>query len=157
MNGGIPTQGTLAGIDFGTVRIGVALSDQGQTIASPFENYQRRTLALDKQFFETLVRQEAIAGFVVGLPVHMSGDESDKSKLAREFGTWLNLETGIPVTYFDERFSTALARQFLQDARLTKKQRAKRLDKVAAQLILTCYLESDRESSSMTPMDDGVQ
>jgi len=141
-NDEFPLQGRLAGIDFGTVRIGVAVTDPERRLASPYENYQRRGLAADAQYFQRLVREERIAGFVVGLPVHASGEESQKSLEARAFGDWLRATTGRPVQYYDERYTSVLAEQFLLDAQLTSKRRKARLDKVAAQLILAAYLES---------------
>jgi len=78
----------IAGIDFGTVRIGLAVADTTVGIASPFENYSRRTPALDAQYFAALAQEEQIGRFVVGLPVHLSGEESQKSAEARAFGAW---------------------------------------------------------------------
>ena len=134
--------GRLAGIDYGTVRIGIAVSDARQTLASPYENYTRRSPQADAEYFRRLVREEQIAEFVVGLPVHLSGRESQKSIEARAFGRWLAEQTGLPVAYFDERFTSSEAEQFLGAAELTKKQRQARLDKLAAQIMLTGYLES---------------
>ena len=150
----LPTQGRLAGIDFGTVRVGVAISDIGQSIASPLENYTRRNKELDGKFFEQLAKQELIKGFVVGLPVHLSGDESQKSMEARQFGKWLGEVTGLPIVYYDERFTSALAEQYLLDANLTKKKRKERMDKLAAQILLTTYLESQRNSEQSESLDD---
>src|SRR3954451_5054949 len=79
----------IAGIDYGTVRIGIALADTEVGIAGPFENYNRRTPALDAEYFATLAREERIGRFVVGLPVHLHGGESQKSSEARQFGEWL--------------------------------------------------------------------
>jgi putative Holliday junction resolvase len=134
--------GRLAGIDFGTVRIGVAITDQQRRIASPLANYTRRGELADAEFFRRLVVQEQITGFVVGLPVHLDGRESQKSSEARQFGLWLAQSTGVDVVFFDERFSTAEAEQVLIGAELTKKQRKARLDKLAAQILLMAYLEA---------------
>jgi putative Holliday junction resolvase len=137
-----PAAGRIAGIDYGTVRIGVAITDPSQTLASPLENYTRRTEALDAAWFTSLAKEERIAGFVVGLPVHVSGQESAKSLEARRFGEWLGRTTSLPVCYFDERYSSAQAEQLLGEAGLTKKRRRARLDKLAAQLFLTAFLEA---------------
>lgn len=137
----LPT-GRLAGIDYGTVRVGVALTDARQTLASPYEIYARRSPAADAQYFQKLAAEEKIVGFVVGLPVHLDGRESQKSREAREFGQWLTNVTNVPVAFFDERFTTAEADQFLGAAKLTKKRRKARRDKLAAQIMLTAYLES---------------
>ncbi len=133
--------GRIAGIDFGTVRIGIAISDANRSIASPYENYTRRGEAGDRARFLRLVEEEQIVRFVVGLPVHLDGRESGKSIEARRFGQWLNEVTGVEVVYFDERFTTHEAEVHLAGAQFTKKQRKARLDKLAAQIMLTAYLE----------------
>jgi putative Holliday junction resolvase len=132
----------IAGIDFGTVRIGIALADSEVGIATPFANFNRRTESLDAEYFARLANEEKIGLFVVGLPVHLHGGESEKSSEARAFGKWLGNLTGIPVEYFDERFTTAEADEILGAAQLTKKQRQARRDQLAAQIMLTAYLES---------------
>ncbi|MGH7193276.1 MAG: Holliday junction resolvase RuvX, partial [Candidatus Saccharimonadales bacterium] len=113
-----------------------------QTLASPYDIYARQNPAADAKFFQRLVTEETISGFVVGLPVHLDGRESQKSREARVFGQWLTSATGVPVVFFDERFTTAEADQFLGAAKLTKKRRKARRDKLAAQIMLTAYLES---------------
>lgn len=145
--------GRLAGIDYGTVRIGVAVTDSRRTLASPYEIYHRRGSAADARYFQTLASTEKITEFVVGLPIHLDGRESQKSREARQFGQWLSETTGLPVVYFDERFTTAEADQFLGAAKLTKKQRAARRDKLAAQIILSAYLESTGPGEP-APLDD---
>lgn len=141
-----PVQGRLAGIDFGAVRIGIAITDPDQRLASPYQIYRRRSPAADAEYFRRLVQEERVVGFVVGLPVLASGEDSQKSLEARAFGGWLRDLTGLPVRFHDERYTSALADQFLVDAQMTRKQRKARLDKVAAQLILAAYLESDPRS-----------
>jgi len=138
----------IAGIDFGTVRIGIALADLEIGIASPYENYTRRTAALDAEYFARLAKEERIERFVVGLPVHLHGGESQKSIEARAFGKWLNEVTSVPVEFFDERFTTAEADELLGAAKLTKKQRQARRDQLAAQIMLTAYLESGGRATS---------
>ena len=144
----------IAGIDFGTVRIGVATADTEVGIAGPYENYTRRTAALDAGYFAALAKDERIERFVVGLPVHLHGGESQKSTEARAFGKWLNEVTGVPVEFFDERFTTSEADEVLNAAKLTKKQRQARRDQLAAQIMLTAYLESGgRETSEPQSID----
>ena len=145
VNEDFPTTGRLAGIDFGTVRIGIAICDPGQTIASPLENYTRQP-DQEAGYFKQLVDHEQIVGFVVGLPIHMSGDESQKSIQARAFGKWLSETTGLPVIYFDERMSTAAAAELLNQSSHGFKKKKSKLDKVAAQIILSAFLESNSHS-----------
>lgn len=135
-------RGRVAGIDYGTVRIGIAIADLSVGIASPLETYQVQNRDVDARYFRRLVENEQIVKFVVGLPVHLSGEESQKSHEAREFGKWLTTTTGRPVDYFDERFTSAQAEELLLAANLTKKRRKARLDALAAQILLTAYLES---------------
>jgi putative Holliday junction resolvase len=132
----------IVGIDYGTVRIGIAMADSEVGIASPFENYNRRTQVLDAEYFRQLANEEHPGKFVVGLPVHLSGDESQKSQEARVFARWLGEVTGVPVECFDERYTTAEADEILGAAKLTKKQRQARRDQLAAQIMLTAYLEA---------------
>jgi putative holliday junction resolvase len=138
------TAGRVAGIDYGTVRIGIAISNPERTIASPMENYTRRGLDQDAKRFRRLAVDERIELFVVGLPIHLDGRESQKSIEARAFGKWLSETTGVTVEFFDERFTSHQAEEFMLAADMTRKDRKKRLDKLAAQIMLTAYLESPR-------------
>ncbi len=149
-----PAEGRLAGVDFGTVRIGIAVSDPARTLASPYENYTRRGPANDARYFQRLVAEEKIAGFVIGLPVHTTGHESQKSHEARQFGQWLTEVTQRPVCYYDERFTSREATYLLEEAQLTKKKRKQRLDMLAAQLLLSAFLESDQGGRQPGSLDD---
>jgi putative Holliday junction resolvase len=145
----------IAGVDYGTVRVGIALGDTAQRIAGPYDTYQRRNARLDAEYFRRLAAEERIELFVVGLPVHLDGRESQKSREARAFGEWLHKETGVEVLYFDERFTTTEAAELLAPAGLTKKKRTARLDRVAAQVMLAAYLESEsRAGDEPAPLDD---
>ncbi len=145
--GKTPRRGRVVGIDYGTVRVGIALSDPDRTIASPYENYTRRGEKQDAKYFGQLAEEERAALFVVGLPVHLDGRESEKSIEARAFGRWLSEITGVDVVFYDERFSSAEAEYALMEADMTKKRRKKRLDMLAAQIMLTAYLESNGEGT----------
>ena len=81
----------------------------------------------------------------MGLPIHTSGNESEKSQEARRFAQWITQQTGLPVRLFDERYTTAHAEALLLDADLSRKRRKERLDKLAAQILLAAYLESSRD------------
>ncbi len=138
----ISSLGRVAGIDFGTVRIGVAVSDPDRRFASPFETYVRKSPQRDGEYFCRLVREERIVRFVVGMPLHLSGEISDKAREALAFGQWLQDATGIAVDYVDERYTSVEAEHYLRGARLTNKKRKERRDKIAAQILLSVYLES---------------
>ena len=137
-----PREGRISGVDYGTVRIGFAITDPGQMLSSPLENYTRAGDEHDAHHFRQLVDEESIVGFVVGLPIHLSGDESEKSREARAFGHWLSEVTRRPVVYHDERYTSVDAEEHLLAANLTKKKRKARMDMLAAQMILRGFLES---------------
>ena len=77
-----PPAGKIAGIDFGTVRIGIAICDPERIMAFPYEVYRRRNERLDLERFQELVRSEQIVHFVLGLPLRNSGELSDKAREA---------------------------------------------------------------------------
>jgi putative Holliday junction resolvase len=132
----------LLGVDFGSVRIGLAVSDPDRKLAFPLEVRQRRGPEADAAFFRALAAREEVGGLVVGLPVHLDGREGTKAQEARAFGAWLAGQTGLPVVFCDERFTTVLAESALWEAGLTHKGRKERRDKVAAQMMLQAYLDA---------------
>ncbi len=132
----------VAGIDFGTVRIGIAISDPLGQIASPHSVYERRGPDADGKFFQQFVDDEQVGLFVVGLPVHMSGDESEKSGEARAFGSWLKAITDVDIVFLDERYTSQQADEHLAQGSLSRKQKKARRDMIAAQILLAAYLES---------------
>lgn len=136
-----PTFGRLLGLDFGTKRVGLAVSTPEQHIASPIETYIRRSAQVDVEYYKSVIRNYNIVGIVVGLPMHMSGDEGGKAREARAYGAWIKQITGLPVTYWDERYSSVIAEEYLLSAELTKKKRKAFIDQVAAQVFLQSYLE----------------
>ena len=136
-----PTVGRLAAIDFGTVRIGIALCDPDRILVSPWEVHTRGKAEGEAKYFQRLAKEERVAGFIVGLPIHCDGGESQKSGEAREFARWLHELTGVPVRMFDERFSTAQARRRLRSGHWTHKDRKARIDAIAAQILLEAFLE----------------
>jgi len=138
----LPRDGRLLGLDYGTKRIGIAVSTPEQNIASPLENYARRNPQLDAQHLQAVAKEYFAVGLVVGLPVHMSGDEGQKAGEAREFGKWVATTTGLPVCYWDERLTSAMAEQHLLAAELSKKKRKSRMDMLAAVFMLQSFLDA---------------
>lgn len=136
------TRTRLLGVDYGKVRVGLAISDAECRIASPLATYERRGMEPDERYFRDLVEQEDVGKLVVGLPVHLDGTEGQKAVEARAFGAWLAKTTGLPVIYWDERFSTVQAESALWEAGLTHKRRKARRDRVAAQMVLQAYLDA---------------
>ncbi|MDX1964572.1 MAG: Holliday junction resolvase RuvX [Pirellulales bacterium] len=151
----IPYSGRICAVDYGTVRIGWAITDPAQSLVSPGEIYHRRTPALDAGYFQQLSQQEQICGFIVGLPVHGNGQESQKSREARQFAKWLGGLTSQPVALHDERYTTRAAEEILRESGLKASQRKKHLDKLAATVLLQSYLESRHQPThSPPPLED---
>jgi putative holliday junction resolvase len=128
-------------VDYGTVRVGLAVSDPDRIIASPLATYTRRDADADAAYFRQVAADEQVVGLVVGLPMHTDGREGIKAREAREYGAWLGTVTGLPVVYADERFTTVHAESALWEAGLTHKRRKERRDRVAAQMLLQAYLD----------------
>lgn len=145
-----PTEGRLLGVDFGTRRIGLAVSTPDGRISSPLEIYERRNESLDRRYFLEIIDEYRIVGLVVGLPIHLSGGEGASARLAREYGTWLSRVTGLPVRYWDERYTSVIAEEHMLGADLSRKKRKKRLDMIAAQIMLQSYL--DRPQGESKPL-----
>lgn len=139
----VPDSGPLMGIDYGTRRIGIAICNEEQTLAMPLENYELQAPQVDGPWLRQMARGYGCVGLVVGLPVHMSGDEGGKAREARAFGQWAAEVTSLPVVWWDERFSSATADMHLDATGFTKKRRKARRDKIAAQVILQSFLDSD--------------
>ena len=158
-SGRVAAPGRFLGFDYGEKRVGLALSDPSGSIASPLETYQRRRPGDDAEHFRRVIDQHNIVRLVVGLPVHTSGREGTKAREARRFGGWLANVTGLPVVFWDERFTTVEAERYLQQAELTAKKRKARRDMLAAQILLQSYLDagapaSDQAARSAAALDD---
>ncbi|MGE3803486.1 MAG: Holliday junction resolvase RuvX [Gemmataceae bacterium] len=134
--------GRVLAVDVGRVRVGLAVSDPDRLIASPLATYERQDPTRDADYFRTLAVEEKIQRIVVGLPVHLDGREGDKARESRAFGDWLVKVIGLPVSYYDERFSTVEAEKALWAAGLTHRRRKDRRDRVAAQIFLQAYLDA---------------
>ncbi|QDU30903.1 Putative Holliday junction resolvase [Anatilimnocola aggregata] len=150
---GVPRTGRIAAIDYGSVRIGVAITDPEQKFASPLENYSRRSEPKDAEWLQQLVQSERIVGLVIGLPLHTSGTESQKSAEVRKFAAWLAPLVKVPIALFDERFTTSQANELMAEAGLSTKQRKERRDKIAAHVLLLSYLDSSRTLNSPTTLE----
>lgn len=142
-----PSQGRIAAVDYGTVRIGVAICDPDRILASPLlvHNVTQPDAGgyeMDDDFFRDLVREERVAAWIVGLPIHCDGGESEKSVDARKFARWLAHTTDLPTRLFDERFTTVAANQRIRQSKTTRKKTKKRIDAVAAQVLLEAFIEA---------------
>ena len=132
----------LLGIDYGSVRIGLAVSDADRKIASPLTTYERKNAERDAAFFRRVIDDEDVGGLVLGLPIHLNGTEGQKAREVRVFAQWLAKATGLEPCFWDERFTTVEAENHLLAAGLTNKRRKERRDRIAAQILLQTYLDA---------------
>jgi len=131
----------VLGIDFGTKRLGLAISDARRTLASPLTVYHRKDLQSDLQFLSDLISQYQISEIVLGLPINMDGSLGEKAHQVLEFKRILEEHVKIPVLTFDERLTTAEAERVLLQADLSRRKRKAKRDGLAAVLILQGYLQ----------------
>ena len=134
--------GRLLGLDYGKVRIGLAVTDEDRILASPLVTYTRKNEVEDAAFLVKIIAEMKTVAIVVGLPLHSNGSESEISQEARNFGEWLKQLTGLPVIFWDERFTTDRAEEALLGAKMNSRERKSRRDRGAAQMILQAYLEA---------------
>lgn len=150
-----PSTGRIAAVDYGTVRIGIAVCDPDRRLASPLEVRPAANWQEDGDYYRSLIKEERLVGFVVGLPIHLDGGESQKSRECRQFARWLAAETQAPVRLFDERFTTTNAQQRLAGGGLSRQQKKKRVDAIAALVLLESFLEACRYQGDLAgqPVD----
>ena len=132
------------GLDLGQRRVGVAVSDPDGTIAHPllqFEPRGRRDLVAT---VARLVAEQEAGRVVVGMPLLLDGTQGEQARRTEAVVAALEAALDVPVTTWDERFSTAQADAAMREAGLGPGQRRSRRDKVAATLILQSYLDAGR-------------
>ena len=141
------TRGRRLGIDVGSVRVGVALSDPDGVLATPLATVARDVArGSDLDTIAGFVVEHDVVGVVVGLPRTLAGREGPAAEAAREFATALatRLPAGVPVAFSDERLTTVVAtRQMRESGRKGRRQRAV-VDQVAAVAILQGWLDARR-------------
>lgn len=133
-------------LDIGDVRIGIALSDLLQTIASPFESYRRKGFVKDIEYILNLAKEKEVGQIVSGLPLSMDGSENAQSAKVREFAEALAARTEIPLSFVDERFTTVSAERLLVSADVSREGRKKVVDKIAAAIILDNFMSRNKKS-----------
>jgi putative Holliday junction resolvase len=135
--------GRVAAVDYGRKRMGIAICDAERIIASPWPMRQPTgDEKAEAAFFKRLVAEEAIVGFVVGLPVHADGSDSKMSVEAERFAVWLGETTSRPVSFQDERYTSVEAAGMLAGLGLSRGKKKARADSIAAHIILTAWMEA---------------
>ncbi len=138
----------VLGLDYGELRIGVAISDPDRTMALPLAvlpAHPRERLAAE---LTRICRERNVAVVVVGLPVHLDGREGASAAAARELGEWVRQWTGCPVELWDERMTSAEAERVMKEGGVRAERRRRVVDQLAAQLLLQSYLDHRRMTES---------
>ena len=131
----------LMGLDVGTKTIGLALSDSSLMVASPLETLRRSKFTRDAEDLLALIDKHDVGGLVIGLPVNMDGTEGPKCQSIRHFGKNLLAKREMPISFWDERWSTQAVTRTLLDADASRKRRGEVVDKLAAAYILQGALD----------------
>lgn len=135
----------LIGLDPGSTLIGVALSDDTRTIASPHSTVARSKWSKDAASIEAIAREYRVAGLVIGYPVNMDGSEGPRCQSVRQMAKNLAAHLALPILLWDERLSTsAVTRMMIDEGDLSRARRAQLVDKLAATYMLQGALDGLR-------------
>jgi len=134
--------GRVLAIDFGTKRLGVAVSDEAGIVGMPLATVDRVGRRADVALVAEIVKEKDVDHVVVGLPLNLDGTPGTYADDARRFGTALESACEVGVTYWDERLTTAEAERLLIGFDVSRRKRRKVIDKLAATLILQSYLDA---------------
>lgn len=142
--------GRILALDYGTKRIGVALSDELGWTAQPLETFERRTLDRDVVHIAALVESHSVERVVLGLPLQLDGREGPAVRAMREFTDKLEASLSVPVVLWDERMTTKAAEELLIAADVSRKKRKGIVDRIAAAILLRSYLEAQDQVSAQS-------
>ena len=134
----------IMGLDYGSVTVGVAISDELLFTAQGIEVIRRKQenkLRQTYQRIEELIKEYGVEQIVVGYPKHLDNSIGERAKKSEEFAEDLKRRTGLPVTLWDERLTTVAAHRVLDQGAVGLKQKMQVVDKVAAVFILQGYLD----------------
>lgn len=139
----LPAKKTLIGFDYGSRRLGVAVSDLSRTIASSYTIVYRRDWTKDEAALRRIIEEKEAGGMVFGLPLQMNGEEGEIAAEVRAFAAKMEETFALPVAFWDERLSSSAMESFLiKEVDLSRAKRKKVLDASAAAYILQGFLDA---------------
>ena len=142
----IPRVGRVMALDWGHARIGVAITDETQLLASPLGTLTRRAgKRLPLGQFLDLIEREHPVGLVVGLPLDDEGTEGESAQAARAMGEQFAARAALPIAWIDESFTTAETLERLTERGIAPRQRKADIDAMAAAIVLERWLDSRRK------------
>lgn len=134
----------ILAVDLGERRIGLALSDEMEILASPLEVYQHKSDEASLQYLCELIKRRGVKEVVIGLPLDMKGHRGPKADQAQAFADELQKRVAIPVVLWDERLTTMQAQRSLLEADVSRAGRKETVDMIAAAVLLQSYLDRRR-------------
>ena len=136
------TAGRILGLDLGSRRIGLAISDGLGLTAQGLDTLERRNKRTDLAILGKLIRERGITEIQMGNPLNMRGDAGRQSGWVEEFAVALRKHTGLPVRLWDERLTTVEASRVLRESGIGIEKRAAAVDRLSAVILLQSYLDS---------------
>ena len=152
----------IMGLDYGSVTVGVAISDELLITAQGIEVIRRKQenkLRQTYQRIEALIEEYGVEQIVVGYPKHLDNSIGERAKKSEEFAEDLKRRTGLPVVLWDERLTTVAAHRVLDQGAVGLKQKMQVVDKLAAVLILQGYLDylANQEKNKIENSGEGIE
>ncbi len=137
----------ILGIDYGDKNIGLAISDKLLFTAQPLGLYRTINKTEDKKYFLQLASRYKISKIVIGLPLRLDGSTGTRVEKTKKFAAWLKKTLQLPIVMWDERLTTRQANFILNQQKIKDKKKKKLKDQVAANIILSSYLEHRHHQS----------
>ena len=135
----------ILGMDFGSKRVGMALSDMLGITAQPLCTLERKNKETDFAAIEKIITEKKVTKVVLGLPLNMDGSEGELCRLSRAYGKQIHERFSIVVEFFDERLtSMQVERMLVDEADMSRAKRTGTKDKLAAGVILQAYMDAHR-------------
>ncbi len=132
----------ILGLDYGTKRIGIAISDELKMIAQPLEFIPAEPFANALARLKEILREKEVEMIVIGMPRNMDGSYGPAALKVQEFAAALKGALTVPTRFWDERLTSTQANRFLIEANVRRDQRKQKVDKTAAAILLQSYLDS---------------
>ena len=135
----------ILGIDYGSKRLGLSLSDPTKTIASSYKTIRRKDLKADILQIVEAIKEKEIETVVVGMPIGLSGNRGKSASEAEEFISEIRKNVNVPVEEWDERFTTTISEQVLIESDMSRRKRKRVIDGMAAGIMLENYLDAKKK------------
>ena len=132
--------GRILGVDYGEIRIGLALSDNTKSIAFPFKTINNKNIDFLLDFFKKLNSEKNIESIVIGLPLGLNGKDTLQTKNVRTFSKSLGI-LGFPIFFQDERLTSLSAKKYLIKQNIKTGHNKEKIDEIAATIFLQQFLD----------------